>query len=348
MKIKSNYLSFILDLFILVLLTSCYSQKYPKGSIENEIVKELRNKNIHFKVDSIYIIDSLDTRSYSDTVIKLKSIVDSCERIIADPEIIETILPIASKTSNLLSLYKSESDYSYKRYMINCSQAGNSHRYVATVRQYPSKKIDIIKYIDFNKEDIGEQAKLYNEIMVFAKDQEAIEKLKNLTMIERNQLLKLKEEAKRREEIRLQEERRIAEDAATTHKIVHEAKRIIVLKDYLYHYCPRRGSITHTHTQKNKRDRLVSEMERVYDLISYGYPEQKLKNDLCGPAIGYLASIKDSNDELYEKAVSIVNKYERIPENMTKKQKIAMKVWRIDRRLFYLMSRIAGRMKAQS
>ena len=55
--------------------------------------------------------------------------------------------------------------------------------------------------------------------MVFAKDQEAIEKLKNLSMIERNQLLKLKEEAKRQEEIRLQEERRMAEEKSRKEKL---------------------------------------------------------------------------------------------------------------------------------
>ena len=138
-------------------------------------------------------------------------------------------------------------------------------------------------------------------------------------------------------------EGRVAEDVATTHKVVHAAERILMLQECLYHYCPRRGSISHTHSKENKRDGLIGAIERKKDLISYGYPEEKLKDTLCGPTIGFLGSAVDYSDELYLKAIEIVKAVNGIPEDLTKKQKIAMKVWRIDRRLFWLMSRMAGR-----
>lgn len=140
----------------------------------------------------------------------------------------------------------------------------------------------------------------------------------------------------------------VHEDRATTHKLVHSAGNIMILQDQLYHYAPRRGSITQTHTKENKEDGLIAAMGRVNDLISYGYPEEKLKNVLCGPAIGYLGSTTDCSDELYLKAVDIVNAVNGIPEGLTRKQQIAMKVWRVNRRLFCLISRMIGRMKDES
>ena len=138
-------------------------------------------------------------------------------------------------------------------------------------------------------------------------------------------------------------EGRVYEDAATTHKLVHKAGRIEMLSDVLYHHEMRKDSISHTHSKANKRDGLVSAMERVDDLISYGYPEEKINSSLCGPAVGYLASTK-KRDDLYDKAVQILDETGSIPDSLSEKQKIAFLVWKIDRRLFYLMSRITGRM----
>ena len=63
-------------------------------------------------------------------------------------------------------------------------------------------------------------------------------------------------------------EGRVYEDIATTHKIIHRAKRIYLLNDYLYYHIKWKGSITQTHSLSNKRDRLLASIERQKDLLT--------------------------------------------------------------------------------
>lgn len=139
-------------------------------------------------------------------------------------------------------------------------------------------------------------------------------------------------------------EGRVYEDKAVTHKLVHRAKHIYFIGDRLYYYVDRKGSITNTLTRLNKRDSLISAIERYYELISYGYPAEKIKNSLCAPAIGYLGCTRDDSDELYRKALEIMDSIEGIPNGLSWKQTADMMAWKIDKRLFYLLRKVSGRL----
>lgn len=138
-------------------------------------------------------------------------------------------------------------------------------------------------------------------------------------------------------------EGRVFEDTATTHKIVHQSKTIILLQSCIYYHPPRKNSITHNKSEKNTRDSLISALERREDLLSYGYPRERIHVESV--VIKYLVRTYPNDDMLYKKAVDIVNSFSGIPELLTKKQKIAFGAWKIDKRLFLFICRFSGRMK---
>lgn len=137
-------------------------------------------------------------------------------------------------------------------------------------------------------------------------------------------------------------EGRVYEDFATTHKLVHKAKRVFLIRDYLYyHVMWREDSITNTHTITNHKASFTAYIERYKDLLSYGYPVAKIS--ACGPAIGFLSVSTPSNDQLYLKAVDIVTSAKGIPKELTLKQKIGLIVWKISKPMFYTICRRIGR-----
>lgn len=138
-------------------------------------------------------------------------------------------------------------------------------------------------------------------------------------------------------------EGRVYEDVATTHKLVHMADQIVLLPDRLCFHVDRRGSISHTHTENNKRDGFVSALERYEYLTRYGYPAWKIEWFPQRYAIRYLASTQLSQDAMYAKACEIVNKIHGIPKEFSVKQKIGLIAWKIDKRLFYLVCKVNGR-----
>lgn len=132
---------------------------------------------------------------------------------------------------------------------------------------------------------------------------------------------------------------RFYEDLATTYKVVHKAGKIIRISDVLYFNTIRSESITRTPSEAKKRDYFFFSLEKNNALIRYGYSEGKNHDRIIGSAIGYLIYSETEGDELYKKARVIVETTKGIPNCLSLKQKIALVVWRIDTRLFRLMSK---------
>ena len=140
-------------------------------------------------------------------------------------------------------------------------------------------------------------------------------------------------------------ERHVYEDLATAHMFVNVANRIVSLVDRLYYHLDRKGSICHTQTIANKRDGFVFALDRYEFLIECGYPAGKIEWLPQKHAIGYLASTRSSQDIVCVKAIDIVSKISGIPKEFSIKQKIALWAWRIDKRLFYLICSMSGRIE---
>ena len=132
-------------------------------------------------------------------------------------------------------------------------------------------------------------------------------------------------------------ESQVYEDVATTHKLIHKSGRIISLSDCLYYYVKRSDSITNTHTISSKKDRLAAYLERANDLISYGYPDEKVIP--YGPALALLSVMAPCDDPLYKKATEIVDSVNGYPKKLTWKQTFGRMVFRTNKKSFYFLGK---------
>lgn len=137
----------------------------------------------------------------------------------------------------------------------------------------------------------------------------------------------------------------VYEEIMTTHKFIHNAKRIVCLPYRLYYYVERPDSITHMHTYRNVNDYFLSTLMRYDDLISYGFSENKIKPSIYASAIWYLSRTKPKDEWIYEKAVEILDSCQSIPRTLSFNKKIALIAWKINRRLFYFLSKFSGRLE---
>lgn len=138
-------------------------------------------------------------------------------------------------------------------------------------------------------------------------------------------------------------EGRLYEDKAITHKIVNASKRVVMIDEHLYYHVIRRESISHTYTGSNRKDCFIANLERYNDLLEYGYPEEKVKPELCSSALGFLASSGKAEDEFHEEAQKIIESVDCFPRSYPLWKKIALFVWKRDQRLFYMVSKMSGR-----
>ena len=136
---------------------------------------------------------------------------------------------------------------------------------------------------------------------------------------------------------------RTYEDVATMHKLVHKTKKIASISAPLYYYRHRKNSITNSLNKVNQTASFRAFWERYNDLVSYGYPEEDARTQLYMPAISFLSRTTPCNSDLYIKAEEIVDGIKGIPKQLTKKQQVALIAWRINKRLFYFLSRTTRR-----
>ena len=130
-------------------------------------------------------------------------------------------------------------------------------------------------------------------------------------------------------------EGRVYEEVATTHKVVHLARRIVTIEDWLYYYVSRNKSISHVHSAKQQKDSLMSWIERYNDLKEWGYSVEKLKPYLCSAALGFLIYTQYSKDQLHVKAEEIINSTDKFPKSYPILKKLALRVWKMNRQVYF-------------
>ena len=127
------------------------------------------------------------------------------------------------------------------------------------------------------------------------------------------------------------------EDVAITHKIIHQAQKIVMIPNILYNYVNRRNSISHTRSTRIKKDGFKAALQRYSDLVKYGYPKEKLEGFLLNYTLAYLATADPNED--YHEAEQIVYSIRGMPHNIPLKMILALLVWKFDKRLFYILCR---------
>lgn len=137
-------------------------------------------------------------------------------------------------------------------------------------------------------------------------------------------------------------EGRVFEDVATTFKIIHNARCVVRIKDYLYYYVWRRNSISHEKTAKNKRDGAISTWERYSSMKEFEYSSKDLRSLECSAAIGILANTNEKC-VYYAEAEGIINSMHEIPKGIPNRKKFAVVAWKIDKRLFHWLCEVTRR-----
>lgn len=122
------------------------------------------------------------------------------------------------------------------------------------------------------------------------------------------------------------------EDYAVTHQLVYAAKRIAWIKDRLYFYRIREGSICSSVV--HDKDRLEMSIRRYDELVKLGYPEEKAWAQLVEIA---LKCYGRSDKEVRCEAAKVLDKVEKIPAELSKKTKGKMKLWLINKHLYRLV-----------
>ena len=138
-------------------------------------------------------------------------------------------------------------------------------------------------------------------------------------------------------------EGKIYEDILTTYKVMHEAKKIALLNFRLYYYTVRKNSISHEHSEERAKAFFGTTLEKWEAVRSYGCSEDAMIYALQTSAIQLLSHTRPADDRLHHEAEKIVNSIQGYPKYLSKYQKGAVMLWRINRKLFNLMALIFRR-----
>jgi glycosyltransferase involved in cell wall biosynthesis len=140
-------------------------------------------------------------------------------------------------------------------------------------------------------------------------------------------------------------ERRICEDIATTHKLIYQAHKIVLIPNILYNKDNRADSISHTRSEKHSRDRFLSWKERYEFLENKNCPVDKQRDGLWKSAIGFLAvtTSNSETDEAVGQAEIVINSIPLVINGLSLKFRIMLSAWKIDKRLFHFICRAFGK-----
>lgn len=135
---------------------------------------------------------------------------------------------------------------------------------------------------------------------------------------------------------------RVYEDLAVIHKIVFAAGKIRMLSDFLGNITYRNDSLSHGRIVKNKKDGFLSAFEFAEDMKAFGCKRDSYEAILTAYTMGYLAIVKPDNDPVYRKAEEVLDGVKDIPVGLNKAKKTMLWIWKIDKRVFHFICRVAG------
>ena len=137
-------------------------------------------------------------------------------------------------------------------------------------------------------------------------------------------------------------EGRLFEDVATTHRVIHEAGRIVALDETLYNYRFRSEGLSRQKEERKYRELFISHLQRYEDLCSYGYPREHISRVLLCYALKYLVHVEPNDDPLYHKAEELASSWQGDPDEFEARERNALTIWRMNKTVFHLYYRNRG------
>lgn len=216
-----------------VVVSSCYEYNYSEETIEYEIEKEYVKSESGVNSVTVTYVDSFDTKALSKSIQQYREIIDSCDAIIGDASIIQTLLPYANTIKNVLYQFHPSSDYSYKRYLVEANVKDVNRSLYAYVWSFPTHKIEFLNRK--RDEQDNPSVRLLNDISKYNQYDSTIDSLVSLTKLDKLTLLRLKnEELARQEKIRIKKEK--AAEKAEKERVKEALNEIRVLYQELMTY----------------------------------------------------------------------------------------------------------------
>ncbi len=134
-------------------------------------------------------------------------------------------------------------------------------------------------------------------------------------------------------------EGRISEDCLTTHRILYNASRIMMIGNRLYHYRYREGSLWRRDTPDVLTETFRARTQRYDDLLTLGYAGKEAGTDILKRSIHFLLRTEPSDDPLYRRAEQITAESAADIEGLSAFERNCLRVFRMDRALFRILCR---------
>lgn len=134
----------------------------------------------------------------------------------------------------------------------------------------------------------------------------------------------------------------VAEDTAITHRLVYKARTIVYLNNELYYYRKRKESISEKKDAALYYDLYKAYLQKYNDLLSFGYPKEKLQQRLLKESLDFLMRTDPTNDPIYQQAEAYVSSWEGSLDGLKVHERNALKIWRLNKQLFHTYCRERG------
>lgn len=133
------------------------------------------------------------------------------------------------------------------------------------------------------------------------------------------------------------------EDIGTTHKVVWEASNIYFKEEILYFKCYRDSSITTLKTEKAMQDWFEMCMLQYQDLVTWGYPSDKLNSLLYITLLIYcLKRKRDFSDPNYVFCANALRSISNLPQDFSWKKKAMFSLFKYCPSLFEIICCLWG------
>ena len=135
-------------------------------------------------------------------------------------------------------------------------------------------------------------------------------------------------------------EGRLFEDAATTHRLIYAANRIVRIDTPLYFYRYRKNSISRLESERAVNDMYIAHLERYRFLLDHGYPKENADRLIYTKSLAYLEKTAPADTPLYHCAEELVATLSVDTDKLSGHAKSCLRLWNMSHALLNTVYRL--------